>query len=67
MPKDLAAALKKNAGARATWDGLGNSHRREYVEWIEEARTEATRERRLATTLGQLAEGKSLRWKYQRR
>ena len=64
MPPDLAAALKKNAKARATFEGLSPSHRREYLEWITEAKTEATRKRRLATTLEWLAEGKPLNWKY---
>ena len=64
-PPDLAAALKKNAKARATFEAFPPSHRREYVEWIVEAKTDATRAKRLATTLEWLAEGKSRHWKYQ--
>lgn len=64
-PPDLAAALKKNAKARATFEGFPPGHRREYVEWIVETKTDATRARRLATTLEWLAEGKSKNWKYQ--
>jgi uncharacterized protein YdeI (YjbR/CyaY-like superfamily) len=64
VPKDLAAALRKNKKAGATFDGFSPSHRREYVEWITEAKTEATRQRRLETATGWMAEGKSRNWKY---
>jgi uncharacterized protein YdeI (YjbR/CyaY-like superfamily) len=68
VPDDLAAALgeRKHAKARAAFDAFSPSHRREYVEWISEAKTDATRQKRLAQTLEQLAEGKSRHWKYQR-
>jgi uncharacterized protein YdeI (YjbR/CyaY-like superfamily) len=64
VPADLAAALRTNKAARETFDGFPPSHRREYIEWITEAKQEATRARRLATTLEWLAEGKSRNWKY---
>jgi uncharacterized protein YdeI (YjbR/CyaY-like superfamily) len=64
VPKDLAAALGKNKKARATFDNFTRSNRREYVEWITEARTEATRQRRLETAIEWMAEGKSRKWKY---
>lgn len=63
-PADLAAALQKNAPARATWTKLAPSHRRDYVEWITEAKRPETRAKRLATALEWLAEGKSRNWKY---
>jgi uncharacterized protein YdeI (YjbR/CyaY-like superfamily) len=64
VPKDLAAALANEPKARATFDAFPPSHRREYIEWITDAKTAATRERRLATTLEWLAEGKPRNWKY---
>lgn len=64
VPRDLAAALGKNRKARATFEGFSPSRRREYIEWITEAKADATRERRLATTIEWLAEGKSRNWKY---
>lgn len=69
LPDDLAASLTKrgHAAARATWEKLPPSHRRDYVEWITEAKSEATRARRLATALEWLAEGKSRNWKYERK
>lgn len=64
VPDDLAQALARNAKARKAFDSFSPSHRREYVEWIVEARREETRARRLATTLEWLAEGKPRNWKY---
>jgi uncharacterized protein YdeI (YjbR/CyaY-like superfamily) len=63
-PKDLVAALKKSAKAQAAWEGFSPSHRREYVEWITEAKRDETRAKRLEQTVAQLAEGKSRHWKY---
>ncbi len=65
VPDDLAAALKKNGKARTTFDGFPPSHRREYIEWLTEAKRPETREKRLAQTLEWLAEGKSRNWKYE--
>jgi uncharacterized protein YdeI (YjbR/CyaY-like superfamily) len=64
MPKDLAAALKKNAKARATFESFPPSHKREYLEWITEAKTDETRQRRLATALEWMSAGKPRNWKY---
>nr|MDQ2970481.1 YdeI/OmpD-associated family protein [Acidobacteriota bacterium] len=65
VPGDLAAALKKKKAAAATFEKLSPSHRKEYVEWITEAKRDETRQKRLATTLEWLAEGKSRNWKYE--
>jgi uncharacterized protein YdeI (YjbR/CyaY-like superfamily) len=66
VPADLrdALAMKKHAKARATFDGFSPSARRDYVEWITEAKTDDTRARRLATALEWMAEGKPRNWKY---
>ena len=64
VPSDLAAALKKNRKAATTFADFSPSHRKEYIEWITEAKREETRSKRLATTLEWLAEGKSRNWKY---
>jgi uncharacterized protein YdeI (YjbR/CyaY-like superfamily) len=65
-PLDLRQALRKNPAARRTWEAFAPSHRREYIEWLTEAKRDETRARRLATTLEWLAEGKQRNWKYQR-
>ncbi len=64
VPAELVAALKKNAKAAATFAKFSPSNRREYIEWISEAKREETKAKRLATTLEWLAEGKSRNWKY---
>jgi uncharacterized protein YdeI (YjbR/CyaY-like superfamily) len=64
VPEILQKALAKNAKARKSFEAFSTSHKREYCEWIDEAKTDATRERRLATTLEWLAEGKPRNWKY---
>jgi uncharacterized protein YdeI (YjbR/CyaY-like superfamily) len=66
VPAYFRAALKKNKQAQTTFDNFSPSQQREYVEWITEAKQEATRERRLATALQWLAEGKSKNWKYEK-
>jgi uncharacterized protein YdeI (YjbR/CyaY-like superfamily) len=66
VPAELAAALKKNKKALAIFDGFPPSHKKEYIEWITEAKTEPTKEKRIATTLEWLTEGKSRNWKYKR-
>ena len=66
VPDDLAAALAKNAKARRTFDDFSPSHRREYVEWITEAKQEATRAKRLAQAVKWMSEGKTRNWKYER-
>jgi len=66
VPEALAAALAKNKKALAAFDKLSYSHRKEYIEWIEGAKTEPTRLKSIATTLEWITEGKSLNWKYER-
>jgi len=66
VPADLAAALKRNAKARAAFEKFPPSHKREYVEWITSAKRDETRARRLAQAIDQIAQGKSQSWKYER-
>ena len=63
-PADLAAALKKNAKAAATFSAFSPSHKRDYVEWITEAKREETRSKRVAQAVVWMAEGKPRNWKY---
>lgn len=67
VPDDLAALLDATPAARATFDAFAPSHRREYVEWITEARRPETRARRLAQAVEWLAEGRSRHWKHEAR
>lgn len=65
VPDDLAAALRRNKTAAVNFEAFSPSHRREYIEWITEAKREETRARRVETALEWLAEGKSRNWKYE--
>jgi uncharacterized protein YdeI (YjbR/CyaY-like superfamily) len=65
VPDDFAAGLKKNKKALATFAGFTYSHRKEYIQWITAAKTEATRAKRLKTALDWIADGKSRHWKYE--
>jgi uncharacterized protein YdeI (YjbR/CyaY-like superfamily) len=66
-PDDLAASLAKNKKAKATFEKFSPSHRRDYIEWITDAKTDATRQRRLEQAVAWMAEGKSRNWKYERK
>jgi uncharacterized protein YdeI (YjbR/CyaY-like superfamily) len=65
VPAELADALKKNKKARSAFDAFSPSHKREYVEWITEAKRDETRAKRVATAMQWIAEGKSRNWKYE--
>jgi uncharacterized protein YdeI (YjbR/CyaY-like superfamily) len=66
VPEDLTRALKKNKKALTAFDAFPPSHKREYVEWIVDAKREDTRKRRVASAIEWIAEGKSRNWKYAR-
>ncbi|MEJ0056566.1 MAG: YdeI/OmpD-associated family protein [Bacteroidota bacterium] len=64
IPADLKKALAKNTAACKTFDGFNYSNKKEYIEWITEAKTDATREKRLNTAIEWMAAGKIRLWKY---
>jgi uncharacterized protein YdeI (YjbR/CyaY-like superfamily) len=66
IPQYFLKALKKNQKAFATFESFSPSNKRDYVEWIVEAKTEKTRQRRLATAIEWMAGGKIRNWKYAR-
>jgi uncharacterized protein YdeI (YjbR/CyaY-like superfamily) len=63
-PDYMLTAIEKNKRALATFENFSASHQRDYVEWITEAKTEATREKRLKQAIEWMAEGKPRNWKY---
>ncbi len=65
IPAAFMAAVKKNKKALATFDAFPPSKKKDYVEWYTEAKTEATRDKRLAQAIEWMAEGKSRHWKYE--
>jgi uncharacterized protein YdeI (YjbR/CyaY-like superfamily) len=62
---EFAAALKVAPKAMATLDSFPPSARRDYLEWVAEAKQDATRQKRIATSIEWLSEGKRRHWKYQ--
>jgi uncharacterized protein YdeI (YjbR/CyaY-like superfamily) len=63
-PEPLRRALDASPEARSAFDAMPPSHRREYIEWIAEAKRAETRDRRIATALEWIGEGKPRNWKY---
>lgn len=61
VPPDLAHAFEGHPEARAAWEALSYSHRREYADWITDAKRPETRARRIERAIGLLVDGKSLR------
>jgi uncharacterized protein YdeI (YjbR/CyaY-like superfamily) len=66
VPDELAAALAEAPGAKATFDGFSPSQRRDYNEWIAEAKRPETRAARVTQAIEWLFEGKPRHWKYQK-
>jgi hypothetical protein len=66
-PAPLLAALKKNKQALKVFEGFTPAKRRDYVEWITEAKREETRGKRITTAVEWIAEGKSRNWKYEKK
>jgi hypothetical protein len=61
VPADLTEALARDDAARATFDGLSYTHRKEWVRWVEEAKKADTRATRLAKTVEALQAGRRTR------
>jgi len=67
VPAYFLAAVRKNRKALAAYETFPPSHKREYVEWVVEAKQEETRMKRLQQAVTWMAEGKSRNWKYERK
>lgn len=65
VPADLKQALAANKKAQATFTGFPPSARRDYVEWLTEAKRDDTRAKRMRTAVEWLAQGKRRNWKYE--
>ena len=65
MHPEFARALDTAPKARAALDGFSPSAQREYLDWIAEAKQDSTRQKRIATAVEWLSEGKKRNWKYE--
>ncbi len=63
----MIGCIKENKKANSVFEDFAYSHKKEYVEWIAEAKTESTREKPMHKALEIIAEGKSRNWKYQKK
>jgi len=66
IPAYFTKALTKNKIALLNFKKFSPSEKNDYVEWLEEAKTEETRNKRLATAVEWIAEGKTRHWKYKK-
>jgi uncharacterized protein YdeI (YjbR/CyaY-like superfamily) len=67
VPDELVTALETNPAAMEHFQAFSPSKRKDYVEWITEAKTDATRRKRVETAVEWIAEGKGRNWKYERK
>jgi len=67
VPDYFLKELKKDKQALAIFKEFSYSKKKDYIEWITEAKTEVTREKRMATAIEWIAEGKSRHWKYEKK
>lgn len=67
VPSYFKKALASNKKAKAVFDAFPPSHKREYLQWITEAKTIPTREKRMVQALEWIAEGKQRNWKYMKK
>lgn len=67
VPDYFLAALQKSRKALTTFEGFSYSHKKEYVEWVSEAKGEDTRKKRLQSAVAWMSEGKPRNWKYMRK
>lgn len=65
VPEDFANAIAKNKKVKTEFEKFSPSHKKEYIEWIVEAKREETRKSRIDKALEMIAEGKGKNWKYQ--
>ena len=65
IPTFISISLSKNKSAMEVFNKFSSSHKREYIQWITEAKSEETRNKRIATMIEWLIEGKSRNWKYE--
>lgn len=67
VPESFLKAIKKNRKASVTFKNFSPSKKKDYIDWVTEAKTDETRKKRIATSIEWLAEGKPRNWKYIRK
>jgi uncharacterized protein YdeI (YjbR/CyaY-like superfamily) len=67
IPDDFLLAIQNNKNAVTNFSNFSNTYKKEYIEWITDAKTEKTRHKRIATAIEWIIEGKSRNWKYMKK
>ena len=67
VPKELKTALSNNKEALTIFEKASPSFRKEYIKWIDDAKTETTRNKRIEQALEWISEGKARNWKYEKK
>ncbi|MBK8956237.1 MAG: YdeI/OmpD-associated family protein [Saprospiraceae bacterium] len=67
IPEEFTTALQLHKKAQTEFEKFSPSHKREYLHWINEAKTTATRDKRIQTAMEWISEGKSRNWKYEKK
>ncbi len=67
IPEALQVALNKNKKAKLAFENFSASHKREYLEWITEAKTDVTRNKRIQSTIEWITDDKKRNWKYEKK
>lgn len=67
IPDYFLSEMEKYPDVKSNFENFRNSHKNEYILWLEDAKTEVTRQRRLIQTLEWIAEGKNMNWRYEKK
>ena len=67
VPPYFLKAIKRNSEAWKNFENFSYSNKKDYVEWIDEAKTDTTREKRIETAIEWMSQGKSRNWKYMKK
>ena len=67
IPNDLSIALKNNPIAQKQFETMSLGYKKEYIDWLLDAKMDATRQKRLETAIEWIAEGKPRNWKYMKK
>jgi uncharacterized protein YdeI (YjbR/CyaY-like superfamily) len=66
-PEYLTEVLNANKKAKEVWESKSDSYRKDYLVWIIDAKTDATRQKRIEQSLAWIAEGKGRFWQYEKK
>ncbi|MCB0792148.1 MAG: DUF1801 domain-containing protein [Flavobacteriales bacterium] len=66
VPPELESVLKKDQHAMTNWEGFSYSKKKDYIEWVTDAKREETRKRRIAQAFQLIRDGLALNERYEK-